>query len=228
MSSDNFELKVRNLLKKLNIKNINNINTFMDALTHTTYSNEHKGVRSYQYLEFLGDTVIDFIVTKEIYKRFPDYSEGIATKHRSYIVSNKNLSKLSINLEISDNIRYSKNAFLNGKNPKIHSDFFESFVGALFIEKGLEYTEKFLLKHLSNYLKEMDNKNMSNPKSAFQELMQMHSNVNIIYKSIPYEKGGFISEVIVDKQKYGVGIGSTKKEAETNAAQNALDILISK
>lgn len=225
---EEFKIRVINLLQSLNINNVKNINIFMEAFTHTTYSNEHKGSRNYQYLEFLGDAIIEFIVTKEIYNRFPSYTEGIATKHRAYVVSNKTLSKLSNKLGISSVIRYSKNAFINGKNEKVDSDFFESFVGALFVEKGLDFVEKFILKYLDPYIDQVNKNDFSNPKSSFQELIQMHSTADIVYRTNVADKGGFISEVIVDKQRYGVGYGKTKKEAEMNAAQNALDILILK
>ena len=205
---EEFKIRVINLLQSLNIGNVKNISIFMEAFTHTTYSNEHKGSRNYQYLEFLGDAIIEFIVTKEIY--------------------NKTLSKLSNKLGISSVIRYSKNAFINGKNEKVDSDFFESFVGALFVEKGLGFAEKFILKYLDPYIEQVNKNDFSNPKSSFQELIQMHSTADIVYRTNIADKGGFISEVIVDKQRYGVGYGKTKKEAEMNAAQNALDILILK
>ncbi|WP_165000502.1 ribonuclease III family protein [Metamycoplasma orale] len=133
----------------IDLKGIN-INTFCEALTHTTFSNEHKNVQNFEYLEFLGDAIIEFVVTAEIYKRFPNYNEGMATQHRISIVNNHTLSTISRKLKIIDNIRTGNKAFINGQNEKVDSDFFEAFIAALYVEKGLDFATKFLLKTLKN------------------------------------------------------------------------------
>ncbi len=106
---NNFEQNVKQLLINLNIYDEKvNLQTFYAALTHTTYSNEHKSVKDFQYLEFLGDSIIQFFVTTEIYKNFLNYKEGIATKHRSYVVNNKTLSTIANKLHIPNYVNASK------------------------------------------------------------------------------------------------------------------------
>ena len=210
---NNFEQNVKQLLINLNIYDEKvNLQTFYAALTHTTYSNEHKSVKDFQYLEFLGDSIIQFFVTTEIYKNFPNYKEGIATKHRSYVVNNKTLSK---------------NAFINGKNDKVNSDFFEAFTGAIYIETGLDFVSKFLKDNLNSYIHNVTHDDLIDAKSEFQEVIQMHGISKIIYKSEPINEKEFSSSVIVDGQTFGTGIGKNKRSAEQEAAKNALKNLIS-
>ena len=195
---NNFEQNVKQLLINLNIYDEKvNLQTFYAALTHTTYSNEHKSVKDFQYLEFLGDSIIQFFVTTEIYKNFPNY------------------------------VRASKNAFINGKNDKVNSDFFEAFTGAIYIEKGLDFVSKFLKDNLNSYIHNVTHDDLIDAKSEFQEVIQMHGISKIIYKSEPINEKEFSSSVIVDGQTFGTGIGKNKREAEQNAAKNALKNLIS-
>ncbi|MDD1375299.1 ribonuclease III family protein [Metamycoplasma hyosynoviae] len=165
-----FRERIKKLLIDLNIYDENiNIDTFCRALTHSTYANEHKNVKDFQYLEFLGDSILQFLVSKEIYRLYPEYKEGRATQHRSYAVNNKTLSEVSEKIGLSENILFSKNAFLNGKNEKINSDFFEAFIAAIYLEKGLDFTDKFIKKHLKDYL--LNEKIDKDPKTTFQELI---------------------------------------------------------
>ena len=231
MDSEIFEQKVKKLLIDLGIdlKGIN-INTFCEALTHTTFSNEHKNVQNFEYLEFLGDAIIEFVVTAEIYKRFPNYNEGMATQHRISIVNNHTLSTISRKLKIIDNIRTGNKAFINGQNEKVDSDFFEAFIAALYVEKGLDFATKFLLKNLEEYFHKVDFKKITDPKTAIQELLQSTGIVNIKYKCDKKSNLGldkdkielFECKLFVDDVNYGTGIGKTKKEAEKNAALDAL------
>lgn len=225
---NNFEQNVKQLLINLNIYDEKvNLQTFYAALTHTTYSNEHKSVKDFQYLEFLGDSIIQFFVTTEIYKNFPNYKEGIATKHRSYVVNNKTLSTIANKLHIPNYVRASKNAFINGKNDKVNSDFFEAFTGAIYIEKGLDFVSKFLKDNLNSYIHNVTHDDLIDAKSEFQEVIQMHGISKIIYKSEPINEKEFSSSVIVDGQIFGTGIGKNKRSAEQEAAKNALKNLIS-
>ncbi|MDC8920470.1 ribonuclease III [Metamycoplasma hyosynoviae] len=220
-----FREGIKKLLIDLNIYDENiNIDTFCRALTHSTYANEHKNVKDFQYLEFLGDSILQFLVSKEIYRLYPEYKEGRATQHRSYAVNNKTLSEVSEKIGLSENILFSKNAFLNGKNEKINSDFFEAFIAAIYLEKGLDFTDKFIKKHLKDYL--LNEKIDKDPKTTFQELIQLNGSCKIIYKTDFLEElGKFQSAIIVDNKKYGIGFGKTKKEAKENAAKNALKSL---
>ncbi|WP_412031660.1 ribonuclease III [Metamycoplasma buccale] len=225
-NSSNFETTVHNLLinLKIDITKIKHIEYFYQAFTHTTFANEHRNCKSFQYLEFLGDAILQYVISNEIFKRYPDYKEGEATRHRSAIVSNKNLSNIAKKLGLMNCVRTGKNAFINGKNEKIDSDFFESFIAAYYLEFNLNKTIEFLQKYLFPSIEQFSKSNLKDPKTIFQEFIQMHSKSLIHYHS-EEKDNEFVSLVIVDGQTYGIGKGKSKKEAEKAAARNALEHL---
>ncbi|TPE57716.1 ribonuclease III [[Mycoplasma] falconis] len=207
---------------------INNLNEdqkaiFFEAFTHKSYTNEHRSQKSYQYLEFLGDAVLQFMVGEEIYKQQQDFDEGQATLLRSKIVDRENLGRVSNELNLVDKIRCGKNAFLNGRNIKAQSDIFESFIGAVYISFGLSRVREIVDKYLTNDMKAILNDFVKDPKSRFQELIQSTSVSNIVYKDEAIANGMFESAVYVDDMKFGEGQGLTKKEAQKNAALAALE-----
>lgn len=224
--NNTFEEKIISLLNKLGIKLINKetVAVFAQALTHTSYSNEHKNCPNYQYLEFLGDALIQYVVTKEIFFQYKHLDEGKASKLRSSLVNRKILAQLATSLGIIDCIRYAKKSFNNGQNEKIVSDFFESFVAAIYITQGEKVMIEFIAIHLFPFIEEFIDNDLRDPKSEFQEYIQSYKNTTITYSNKPYNNG-FESTLIVDGQIYGIGFGNSKKEAEKQAAQDALNKL---
>ncbi|TPR54739.1 ribonuclease III [Metamycoplasma neophronis] len=195
---------------------------FEQAFTHKTYVNEHKGTKSYQYLEFLGDAVLQFLVSNAIFWTFPNDNEGHATALRSAIVDRENLGRLANELKLVDCVRASKGAYNNGKTIKADSDLFESFVGAIYCVYGLGAVESFIEKVLLVDLENFSNSSLKDPKSRFQELVQTSGKNDIFYENTALGNGLFESRVMIDKCVYGIGIGKTKKEAEKAAATEAL------
>ncbi|WP_027122439.1 ribonuclease III [Metamycoplasma spumans] len=195
---------------------------FEQAFTHKSYSNEHKNAKNYQYLEFLGDSILQFLVTNAIYWTYPEQNEGVATALRSAIVDRENLGRLANEIGLVECLRASKGTFNNGKNMKADSDIFESFVGALYCVYGLGAAEAFIEEFLLVDLEKFSHQSLKDPKSRFQELIQTSGKNEITYENTPLANGLFESKVMVDDCIYGTGVGKTKKDAEKAAADEAL------
>ncbi|MBN0970513.1 ribonuclease III [Mycoplasma phocoeninasale] len=229
MSSDNqqFELKIKDALKSWGLDNEDSLKEeqyeiFYRAFTHKTYANEHKRAESYQYLEFLGDTVLQFVVSDIIFRKFPKFNEGDATALRSSIVDKKNLGYWSEKMGLPSLLRASKNAFINGKNIKTDSDIFESMIAAVYLVFGFQKTYQFISNLLKKEIENFSKKSLKDPKSKFQELIQISGANKIEYETHAIENSLFKSSVFVNEMKYGSGTGNSKKEAEKNAALDAL------
>ena len=204
----------------------NNMELFLTAFTHSSYCNENKDTESYERLEFLGDKVLDFIVTEYLYIN-RHLVEGEMTKVRASHVCEDALSEYSLNCHFDEYLRLGKGEEVTGGRHKkaILADVFEAFIGALYLDQGMDKTKEFVNKTVIKSI----NKNeeiFNDYKSKLQELVQTDK------KSLEYivvsEKGPshdkeFEINVVVENIVYGKGIGKTKKEAGQNAAKDALD-----
>lgn len=145
------------------------------ALTHPSYRNENKcrKLEDFDRLEFFGDTILNFVICKKMFKLFPKADEGELSRLRSTLVSRKILFRVAKDIGLSKLIRLSKNLKKQAMDTKVKlmADAFEAFLGALFYDQGFDKTEKFILKHFKPYL---DPKRLMrldpNPKSTLQEL----------------------------------------------------------
>ena len=212
------------ILDELNIKP-NDMNLFLTAFTHTSYSNEYK-VPSYERLEFLGDKVLDFIVSDYLYRNMHEL-EGEMTKIRASHVCEDALSEYSINCGFNEYLRLGRGEELSGgRNKKtILADVFEAFIGALYLDQGINKAKEFVNNTVikSIYKKE---ELFNDYKSKLQELVQtdkMSLEYVVTKETGPAHDKNFEVDVIVEDIVYGTGSGKTKKEAEQNAAKNALD-----
>lgn len=202
------------------------IKLYVTAFTHSSYVNENKEEESYERLEFLGDKILDFIVSEYLYIN-RHLVEGEMTKVRASHVCEEALSEYSLNCHFDEYLRLGKGEEISGgrKKKAILADAFESFIGALYLDQGIEKTKEFVNKTVIKSI----NKNeeiFNDYKSKLQELVQTDK------KSLEYilvnEKGPshdkeFEVNVVVENIIYGKGIGKTKKEAEQNAAKDALN-----
>lgn len=204
-----------------------NIDILKQAFIHSSYLNEHHNERheDNQRLEFLGDAVLELVVSDFLYKKFPDKEEGFLTKKRSRLVCEETLSKIAIDLNLYDYLKLgnSENVEKVKNNSSIMCDTFESFLGAIYIDAGLSICENFINK----YLLTDDNLNLdiNNYKSILQEFLNVNQK-SIIYE-IYDEKGPdhnkeFYVNAIINGQLVGSGMGKSKKEAEQNAAKAAI------
>jgi ribonuclease-3 len=200
-----------------------------EAFTHKSFANENKDAQHNERLEFLGDAVLELVVTDSLFAQFPDEPEGKMTKFRSALVSGVSLSAVSKQLGIAEYIRLSHGEQQSGgkKKDPILADLFEAVVGAIYLESGLEVARSFIHKHLLPRLPEVIEKNLHlDPKSAFQELSQEKWEVtpeyNVLSESGPDHNKIFSVGVFVGEKKMGEGEGTSKQKAEVAAAENAL------
>ena len=202
---------------------------FDHALTHKSWVNEHSGQRtSNERLEFQGDAVIEFLVSDELYKRFPDKEEGYLTALRANIVNTKNLAVVAEKINLGPQIYLSKGEEEGGgrKNPSLLADTVEALIGALFLGQGLNATKKFVADNLLKDISEKLSGPLKDAKSRLQEEIQARGLTAPIYKVVeevgPDHAKSFIVEALVNGKTKGKGSGKNKGEAEQKAAEAAL------
>ena len=202
--------------KKFNITPKNR-ELFEMAFTHSSFNSDAKTTHhDYERLEFIGDSVLGFVVASLIYKYHPEMKEGEMTRTRSSLVQSNSLAKYAINLGYNEYIRAGHSLSLEeaSKNHNILEDVFEAVIGALYLDQGIEFCIKFITKIFKDY------------KSLLQEAMQAEYRESVTYRVIremgpPHDKT-FEVEVLFNNCILGKGSGKSKKEAEQNAASDAL------
>ena len=209
--------KDKNLLKK--------------AMTHTSYAYENK-VDSNEKLEFLGDSILEFISSKYLFKNYPKLQEGEMTKVRAAVVCEKSLYKIATLHNFSDFLYLGKSEKKTGgeKRPAILADSVEAVIAAIFLDGGISQAEKFIIDNLKDEI-ELATKHVGDRdyKTVLQEKLQEHGEVKIEYK-ITQEKGPdhdkhFEAQVSCNGKLLASGEGKSKKEAHMEAAKKALEDL---
>lgn len=208
------------ILNKLNIK-VKNEELYNQAFTHTSYSNENEDCESYERLEFLGDAVLELIISDYLYNE-ESLEEGIMTKMRASYVCEEACATYSRELGFTKYIRLGSGEI--EANETILADVFESFVGATYLDQGIDFTKEMVLKIITKYMNKGTDF-LHDYKSELQELVQTVKK-SVIYETID-EKGPahdriFTCQAKVDNIIMGVGTGSSKKQAEQEAAKEAL------
>ncbi len=206
----------------------NDINLLKKALTHTSYANEHH-IESNEKLEFLGDSILEFVSSKYIYNNYVFLKEGEMTKVRADVVCEKSLYKVALRHNFSDFLYLGKSQIMSGdtKRPAILADSVEAVIAAIFFDSGIEQSEKFIVENLKDEIKVASkNVGMKDYKTVLQEKLQVHGDVEIKYVILE-EKGPdhdktFIAQVSCNGKKLAVGEGKNKKTAEMDAAHKAL------
>ncbi|MDO3410733.1 ribonuclease III [Saccharibacillus sp. CPCC 101409] len=203
------------------------------AFTHASYVNEHRFSQHHdnERLEFLGDAVLELTVSEFLYNRFPGRPEGELTKLRAAIVCEPSLVKFAESLNFGAYVLLGKGEELTGgrSRPALLADVFESFVGALYLDQGLEPVRFFLERYVFPQVAWDGKLQMSDFKTELQELTQ-HHNLGVLEYRIVEERGPahereFVSEVYMGERSLGRGTGRSKKEAEQQAAAAALETL---
>lgn len=203
----------------------------LEAITHRTYANESKKKMKYnQRLEFLGDSVLSLIISDYLFKKYDTSKEGLLSKVKSSLVSQKSLSELSKELKLGDFLLLGHGEEASGGRYRANmlEDLFEAIVGAIYLDSGIENASKFVMMAYKERLKKLDIENFDKDyKTIFQELIQKKHKTSPIYKSYEYYDDNnhemFKAEVYVNDKNFALGVGKSKKEAETNAAKKALD-----
>lgn len=200
------------------------------AFTHTSYVNEHKrgSVQDNERLEFLGDAVLQLLVSEYLFTTYPKRPEGELTRMRASVVCEPSLAYFAERLELGHYVLLGRGEEQLGgrQRPALLADLFESFVGAIYLDFGIERTRSFLEKHMFPFIESNDfGLLMKDSKSKLQERSQ-HQGLGAVDYRIVEERGPahdreFVVEVYIGEERYGVGVGRTKKEAEQRAAAEA-------
>ena len=212
------------LLKKLEIP-YKNVKLYQIALTHTSYANEND-VKSYERLEFLGDAVLDLIISEYLYKN-TEYEEGKMTKYRSHYVCENANFEYSIRLGLNEYLKLGHGEQERGGKYRkaIVADIFESFIGAMYLDLGFEEVKKFIYKNIIPIIEDKTVDFFDDYKSVLQELVQTDKKsleYVVIDEQGPAHDKTFTVEVKIDNIVYGKGSAHSKKEAEQIAAKDAL------
>lgn len=203
------------------------------ALTHRSYLNENSSLSLGQNerLEFLGDAVLELIITEYLYKKYPQKAEGEMTALRAALVNAIILSEVANELNIGDYILLSKgeSKSLGKARQCILANAFEALIGAIYLERGYDVTSIFLEKNLFGRIKEVIKKKLwIDAKSLFQEKSQEMENITPSYKILsesgPDHEKIFTVGVFLGEKLVSQGIGSSKQEAEQEAARKGLEI----
>ena len=215
------------LLEKFSIKPIDT-SLYELAFLHESYSNENGINECYERLEFLGDAVLEIVVSEFLYNMDSDLTEGELTSLRSNYVCKKALYAYSKELGLDHYIKLGAGQELTNREVNsIISDVFESFIGALYLDLGLDTVKEFLSKTVIPHIRNRDIF-FCDYKSKLKHLCDKNG-VDMMYELIkeegePHNKT-FSMAAVIDGKNYGTGTGGSKKEAEQNAAKLALDNL---
>ncbi|MCE4956777.1 ribonuclease III [Macrococcoides caseolyticum] len=230
---ERFQKKLMHTLTALNITP-NDISIYTQAFSHSSFINDFKmdKVNDNERLEFLGDAVLELMVSHYLYKQHKDLPEGRLTKLRAAIVCEPSLVTFAKALKFDDLILLGKGEEKTGgrSRPSLIADVFEAFVGALYLDLGYEavqrFFEQFIFPNITDDL--MDG--IIDHKTYLQEYVHKTKNIHVEYQLIsedgPAHFKSFTSSVTIGGQVVGTGVGRTKKESEQRAAQSALTVLM--
>ncbi|PIV00457.1 ribonuclease III [Candidatus Shapirobacteria bacterium CG03_land_8_20_14_0_80_39_12] len=205
------------------------------TLTHRSYLNEAKikGLSSNERLEFLGDAILAFWVSQQIYKKFPDFPEGQLTFVRTHLVRTETLTGLARILDLGKFLKMSKGEEQSGgrENPVLLANTFEALIGAIFLDQGINQVADFLEKEFTSLIGEITSTEcLKDHKSLLQELIQAKGHFSPVYKLIessgPDHQRTFTMGVFLENKLLAQGQSRSKQEAEEEAAKKALEILL--
>jgi len=213
----------------MELPKLKNKNLLTQAFTHRSFLNETKEhISSNERLEFLGDSIISFVVSEFLYRKYPSFNEGELTNLRSLLVNTESLAKVGMGLGFGDMLKLSKGEEqLKGReNRSLLADSFEAFVGALFIDQGISAVTDFLGDVLLPKAEALADKTLKDAKSLLQEFVQAKGQSQLSYKVVneegPAHNKIFTVKVVIDDKVLGIGKGRSKQDAEKDAAENVL------
>ena len=202
------------------------------ALTHSSYANEHN-IESNERLEFVGDAVLDLIMARYLYEKDNHYNEGDLTKRRARYVCEAALVEFAKACDLGQYVLLGHGEEKSGGRDRhaLLADAFEAFVGAVFLDKGLEEVYKVADKVVFPFIEEEEEKSFIDFKSHLQELVQSDKrqlDYRVVSEEGPSHNKLFTIRVYMDEILMGEGSGRTKKAAEQHAAEVALKKLAKK
>jgi ribonuclease-3 len=204
------------------------------AFVHLSYLNENPSFArpSNERLEFLGDAILNFIVTEKLYEEFPQLSEGELTEIRAALVCRDTLAELASSLKLGDWLLLGRGEEANGGRAKESTlaNAMEALIGALYLDQGIAKTRRFILRQLKPELEKIKaGKITPNYKALVQELIQGQKRPTPVYRLVeatgPDHSKQFTAEILVEGEVLGKGVGKSKKVAESQAARAAWEKL---
>ena len=206
-------------------------NLLETAFTHTSYANEHRllKISHNERLEFLGDAVLQLIISEYLYTKYPKRPEGDLSKLRSMIVREESLAGFARDCQFDQFIKLGRGEEKSGGRNRdtILGDLFEAFLGALLLDKGVEAVKSFLYQVMIPKVEAGDFERVTDYKTKLQELLQINGDVEIAYQVVsetgPAHAKNFEVAVLINGRKSGQGQGRSKKLAEQEAAKNAFE-----
>lgn len=225
------ETMLKELEEKLGLSFIS-IDLFKTALTHSSYANGKKGIKYNERLEFLGDSVLQLCITEYLYNRFKGMSEGDLTRMRALIVCEASLYAIAKGWNLGQYINMSRGEELTGgrERTSILADAVEAIIASIYLDRGIEAAREFIIAYFEGtILKASRNEIVVDFKTKLQEKLQRNGVADIYYEILkeegPAHRRKFFSRVTINHEPMGYGIGSSKKESEQNAAQEALEMM---
>ena len=222
-------MKLINFLNRHEVP-FKNLSLYQEAFTHPSYANEkHDSSRkNYEKLEFMGDAVLQLFVSEFLYKNFPDETEGKLTTHRAKLVREESLARFARELGIGEILYLGAGEIKNGgrERDSVLADVFESFIGAIYLDLGVDEAKKMLNKTIFKHATDLNYEEITDYKTRLQEMMQADERKTVIYELVstsgPSNAPVFEMCVKMDDMILGYGKGSSKKRAEQQAAKDAL------
>lgn len=229
MAYDDIEKRLATFQKKANINFVDE-ELLLTAFTHRSYLNESKSAGEHnERLEFLGDAVLELVVTHHLFQRFPTTHEGDLTAYRAALVNATTLGAIAEHLGMNDCLRLSRGEAKDTGRARatILANTFEAVVGALYLDQGYQGAEVFIVTHVLSRIDEiLENGSWKDAKSSFQEFAQATYGATPKYETLraegPDHDKRFEVAVMIGDVVVATGVGKSKQEAEQAAAQAAL------
>ncbi|PWK12766.1 RNAse III [Tumebacillus permanentifrigoris] len=220
------------LLSDLGIQ-FQNRKLLKQAFTHASYRNEHRTEigQDNERLEFLGDAVLELLVSEYLFLKFTKMPEGELTRLRATIVCEPSLVRFATKLNFDKYIRLGRGEEISGgrKRPALLADVFEAFVGAYYLDQGLAAVKEFLHRFVVSELTDVNAPLLTDYKTMLQEHVQREGLGALSYQILeergPAHNREFVAQVLLDHKSMGEGMGRSKKEAEQHAAQMTMMML---
>ena len=222
---------MKELEKKIGYK-YKDISYLENALTHSSFANESRhGIRSNERLEFLGDAVLSIVVSDYIYRNCPKLPEGELSKLRAALVCEKSLCRFASDLGVGSYLKLSRGERNLGgaSRPSILADAFEAIIASIYLDGGMEEAAKFILRYVEPEIKNPKARAFKDYKTTLQEIAQKNPDEHLSYvltgEEGPDHDMHFSVEVHLNNNVIGKGGGRSKKEAEQQAAREALKLM---
>ena len=223
-----YDIKIEDLEKELGL-NFKDKDLLRTALTHSSYANQKKKVEFNERLEFLGDSVLQLVISEYLYSRFNEKPEGYLTKIRSLIVCENSLCDIANRWKLGIYMNMSKGEEITGGRNRVSilADCVEAIIAAIHLDKGIEEAKAFILNNFKITMeKAISNEMILDYKTKLQEVLQQNGEVDICYELVKFEgpphRRKFFVDLLINDCIKGSGEGYSKKEAEQNAAKEGI------